>query len=248
MYDLTHETLAEVAVYRAPLTALTIATRSPFILLGDLMKSVTLLRLETSGAKPEIESVARDYAPLWMTSVAIFDDSWFFGAEDSGNIVGWRREDDLKAEGRLAMVHEMRFGEMINRIRLGSLSNSEIPGVETKALFATVDGTIGIVATLSEEEFVMLEQIERRMEEFDMSLGNIDHARYQFPWFFRLTNRWRAFTNGRKKALRSKGFIDGDFVEGFMDLDAATREKCCEGINGGVEEVQRLIEELSRLH
>lgn len=33
-----------------------------------------------------------------------------------------------------------------------------------------------------------------------------------------------------------------------MDLDAATREKCCEGISGGVEEVQRLIEELSRLH
>jgi len=48
--------------------------------------------------------------------------------------------------------------------------------------------------------------------------------------------------------LRSKGFIDGDFVEGFMDLDAETRAKCCEGINGGVEEIQRLIEELSRLH
>jgi len=142
------------------------------------MKSVTLLRLETTGGKAEIESVARDYAPLWMTSVSIFDDSWFFGAEDSGNLVGWKREDDLKAEGRLAMVHEMRFGEMINRIRLGSLSHSEISGVETKALFATVDGTIGIVATLSEEKFLILETVERKMEENDMSLGNLDHARW----------------------------------------------------------------------
>jgi hypothetical protein len=36
-------------------------------------------------------------------------------------------------------------------------------------------------------------------------------------------------------------------VEGFLDLDGPSRQKCCEGI-AGVEEVQRLIEELSRLH
>lgn len=60
--------------------------------------------------------------------------------------------------------------------------------------------------------------------------------------------RWRAFTNDRKKGLRSKGFIDGDFVEGFLDLDVEARQKCCEGIPEGVEEVQKLVEELSRLH
>ena len=117
---MTHETLAEQAVYRAPLTALTISTLSPFILLGDLMKSVTLLRLDTSGGKVELATVARDYAPLWMTSVAIVEEGWFLGAEDSGNIVGWRRKDDLNPdESRLTMSHEMRFGEMINRIRIG---------------------------------------------------------------------------------------------------------------------------------
>jgi hypothetical protein len=63
-----------------------------------------------------------------------------------------------------------------------------------------------------------------------------------------IDGRWRAFTNGRKKALRSNGFIDGDFVEGFLDLDRVARGKVCEGIEGGVEEVQRLIEELTRLH
>ena len=84
------------------------------------MKSVTLLRLDNAGGKTEIATVARDYAPLWMTSVAILDEAWFLGAEDSGNIVGWKRDDGLTPdEGRLTMVHEMRFGEMINRIRLG---------------------------------------------------------------------------------------------------------------------------------
>src|SRR5579859_649821 len=109
-------------MYRAPLTALTISTRPPFILMGDLMKSVTLLRLDTSGGKAELATVARDYAPLWMTTVSIIEEGWFLGAEDSGNLVGWKRDDNLTLdETRLNMVHEMRFGEMINRIRLGIL-------------------------------------------------------------------------------------------------------------------------------
>ena len=107
-------------MYRAPLTALTISTLPPFILMGDLMKSVTLLRLDTSGGKAELVTIARDYAPLWMTSVAMVEEGWFIGAEDSGNLVGWKRDDNVTPdEARLNMVHEMRFGEMINRIRLG---------------------------------------------------------------------------------------------------------------------------------
>jgi hypothetical protein len=57
---------------------------------------------------------------------------------------------------------------------------SEIPGVETKALFATVDGSIGIVAALSEEKYRILELVESKMEEQDMSLGGLDHARFYF--------------------------------------------------------------------
>ena len=128
--------------------------------------------------------------------------------------------------------------------------------METKALFATVDGTIGIVASLSEDKFLLLEKVEKRMEKQDISLGGIEHARYYpsavlgcpFGGVTDGNGRWRAFTNGRKKALRSNGFIDGDFVEGFLDLDRVSREKVCDGIEGGVDEVQRLIEELSRLH
>jgi len=180
VYDLTHDSLSEVAVYRAPITALTVATRSPFVLLGDLINSVTLLRLDSLfNGNTEIVTVARDYAPLWMTSVAMIDESWYIGAEDSGNLAGWKRDDDPTADkSRLVMVNEMRFGELINRIRLGVVNNSEIPGVEMKALFATVDGTIGIVSMLSEERFAVLEQLEHKMEEQDMSLGGLEHSRY----------------------------------------------------------------------
>ena len=84
------------------------------------------------------------------------------------------------------------------------------------------------------------------MEEIDMSLGGLEHSKYYPPKHADF--RWRAFANGRKKAMKSRGFIDGDFVEGFLDLEARERDKCCVGIEGGVEEVGRLVEELSRLH
>lgn len=120
IYDVKHDDLLEVGTYRSPLAALTLSIRQPFILLGDLMKSVMLFRLDNARGILELTSVARDYAPLWMTSVAILEDGWFLGAEDSGNLVGWKRDDDLTPdEARLSMVQEMRFGEMINRIRLG---------------------------------------------------------------------------------------------------------------------------------
>ena len=69
----------------------------------------------------------------------------------------------------------------IGELMVGGLSGSEVEGVETKALFATVDGTIGIVASLSEEKFLLLEKVEKKMEEQDMSLGGIEHARYPLP-------------------------------------------------------------------
>src|SRR5277367_4626431 len=103
----------------------------------------------------------------------------------------------------------------MERLMVGGLSGSEVQGVETKALFATVDGTIGIIASLSDEKFQLLEKVEKKMEEQDMSLGGLDHSRYPSP-ILHVDRRWRAFTNGRKKALKSKGFIDGDFVETFL--------------------------------
>jgi hypothetical protein len=60
---------------------------------------------------------------------------------------------------------------------VAGLSGSEVQGVDIKALFATVDGTIGIVASLSEDKFLVLEKVEKKMEEQDISLGGIEHSR-----------------------------------------------------------------------
>jgi DNA damage-binding protein 1 len=101
-----------------------LATRGDFIVVGDLMKSVSLLLYKPVGSI--IEEIARDYNPNWMTAVEILDDDTYIGAENSYNIFTVRKNSDATTDedrGRLEVVGEMHLGEFINRFRHGSVSN-----------------------------------------------------------------------------------------------------------------------------
>ena len=63
-----------------------------------------------------------------MTSVTILDEGQYLGAGDSEDIVGWKRADEPIPEGaRFNTVQDMRFGELINRIRL-DVNTSAVSG------------------------------------------------------------------------------------------------------------------------
>lgn len=70
--------------------ALYLKTRGDFILVGDLLRSVTLLQYKTM--EGSFEEIARDFAPNWMTAVEILDDDTFLGAENSYNIFICQRD------------------------------------------------------------------------------------------------------------------------------------------------------------
>lgn len=64
--------------------ALYLKTKGDFILVGDLMRSITLLQYKQM--EGSFEEIARDYEPNWMTAVEILDDDTFLGAENSNNL------------------------------------------------------------------------------------------------------------------------------------------------------------------
>ena len=73
-----------------------------------------------------------------------------------------------------------------------------------------------------------------------------------FSSFFRCPS-WRSFKSERK-VLPSAGFVDGDFVERFLELTSEEIDAVllggteAEKLSVGREEVMRLVEELSRMH
>lgn len=62
--------------------------------------------------------------------------------------------------------------------------------------------------------------------------------------------QWRSFTNERVTNAESRGFIDGDLIEQFLDLkrDGMDQVAAAMGPDASVEELSRVVEDLSRLH
>lgn len=60
-----------------------------YILVGDLMRSITVLLYRPTTNK--IEELACDEHPHWMTSVEFVDEYNFIGSEDSYNMFSCRR-------------------------------------------------------------------------------------------------------------------------------------------------------------
>lgn len=69
-------------------------------------------------------------------------------------------------------------------------------------------------------------------------VGGFDHA------------TWRSFSSERVTNGECRGFIDGDLIEQFLDLKRGAMERVAQamGPDACVEELSRVVEDLSRLH
>ncbi|KAJ6301878.1 hypothetical protein OIU77_016063 [Salix suchowensis] len=89
--DGTHELQSECG-HHGHILALYVQTRGDFIVVGDLMKSISLLIYKhEEGA---IEERARDYNANWMSAVEILDDDIYLGAENNFNLFTVRKNSE----------------------------------------------------------------------------------------------------------------------------------------------------------
>ncbi|CAH3044667.1 unnamed protein product [Porites lobata] len=230
--------------------ALFLKSKGDFILVGDLMRSMTLLAYKSM--EGSLEEIAHDYSPNWMTAVEILDDDTFLGAENSFNLFTCQKDSGAAADDDRSYLQDagqFHLGEFVNVFRHGSLV-MEHPGEASTpfqgcVLFGTVNGTIGIVAQLPQELSTFLTVVQVKLSKVIKSVGKIDHS------------FWRAFSNERKTEP-SVGFVDGDLIESFLDLPRSKMEEVASGlqIDDGsgmkkecsVEDLVKVIEELTRIH
>lgn len=214
------------------INVLSISSRGDFIIVGDMIKSIALYKY-TNGL---IEEVARDLDPSWLTQIAILDDDTYLGAEASFNLFTLRRNTDAQTEEertKLSIVGKFHIGQMVNKIESGSLVMRFGESSEIKTLlFGTVNGSIGVIAQLNEEQFNFLSKLQQNLSRVIKGLGG-----------FKFSD-WRAFTTERKTE-NSSNFIDGDLVEQFLDLPPDKMKEVVKDINLSVEEVCRRIETLA---
>ncbi|GJN15385.1 hypothetical protein PR202_gb02295 [Eleusine coracana subsp. coracana] len=177
--DGSHELQSECG-HHGHILALYTQTRGDFIVVGDLMKSISLLVYKHE--ESAIEERARDYNANWMTAVEMLDDEIYIGAENNYNLFTVRKNSDAPAtddeRARLEVVGEYHLGEFVNRFRHGSLvmrlPDSEMGQIPT-VIFGTINGVIGIIASLPHDQYVFLEKLQSTLVKFIKGVGNLSH-------------------------------------------------------------------------
>ncbi|VVB12240.1 unnamed protein product [Arabis nemorensis] len=219
--------------------ALFVQTRGDFIAGGDLMKSISfLIYKHEEGA---IEERTRDYNANWISALEILDDDTYLGADSCYNLFTVKKNSEGPTEEERAsmeVVGEYHLGEFVNRFRHGSLvmrmPDSETGQIPT-LIFGTVNGVIGVMASLPQEQYAFLEKLQTSLRKVIKGVGGLSHE------------QWRSFTN-EKRTAEARNFLDGDLIESFLDLSRSKMEEISKGMDVQVEELCKRVEELIRLH
>merc|ERR1712242_317398 len=146
-------------------------------------------------------------------------------------------------------VGQIHVGDFINTFRHGSLvmqnlGDTSIPHTGS-ILFGSVGGAIGLVTQLPQDFFEFLHELQARLTKVIKSIGRIEHSHR------------RSFSSDKKDEA-CEGFIDGDIIESFLDLDRASMSEVVSGlqrVDGSgmkvtvtVEDVVKVVEDLTRIH
>ncbi|XP_019874533.2 DNA damage-binding protein 1 [Aethina tumida] len=221
--------------------SLFLKTKGDFILIGDLMRSMTLLQYKTM--EGSFEEISRDYNPNWMTAIEILDDDIFLGAENSYNLFVCQKDSAATTDEERAQMQEVgqfHVGDMINVFRHGSLVMQNLGESSTPTrgcvLFGTVGGAIGLVTQIPQNFYEFLLELQTKLSTVIKSVGKIEHS------------YWRAFHTDIKTEA-CEGFIDGDLIESFLDLSQEKMKEvadACQQVT--VEHLVKMIEDLTRIH
>ncbi|XP_025085056.1 DNA damage-binding protein 1-like [Pomacea canaliculata] len=230
--------------------ALYIKTKGDFVLVGDLMRSLTLLAYKQREGC--FEEIARDCNPNWMTSIEILDDDNFLGAENSFNLFTCQKDSAAPTDEERSQMQEVglfHLGEFVNMFRHGTLvmqhAGESTTPVQNTVLFGTVHGAVGLVAQLPQEFFMFLLEVQNRLAQVIKSVGKIEHS------------FWRSFHTERKTEP-AQGFIDGDLIESYLDLSRDKMQEVVQGLqiddgsgmkrDATVDDLVKTVEELTRIH
>lgn len=249
-------------------------SRGDFIVVGDLMKSISLLSYKQLDGT--IEEIAKDLNSNWMSAVGIIDDDTYIGSETDFNLFTVQRNSGAASDeerGRLETVGEFHLGEFVNRFRYGSLvmqNNSatfQAPSALAKGptdmvdveeatavtsgplhqsmLFGTVSGMIGVILPISKDQYAFLLRVQQALTQVVKGVGGFSYK------------DWRTFEN-RRSVSEARNFIDGDLVESFLDLPKPQMLKVVDKLNNDgmldgtdvctVENLTLRVEEFAQLH
>lgn len=120
MSDDGSSTLTQVCGHHGLVVVVSLVSRGPYLLVADLMKSVSVLMWKSEEGL--LEQVGRDADTNWMTAAEMLDDDVYLGADNCFNLFTVRRNTGATRDEerrRLESLGEMHLGGQVNKFQRG---------------------------------------------------------------------------------------------------------------------------------
>ncbi|KAI1104055.1 mono-functional DNA-alkylating methyl methanesulfonate N-term-domain-containing protein [Jackrogersella minutella] len=233
--------MKKIASYRPATYPVDLAIDGNIIAVADLMKSMTLVEYvpPSDGKGAKLVEVARHLQSFWSTAVCHIDQNSWLESDSLGNLLILKRNvDGVTAEDKRSMdiAGEFNLGEMVNKIRNVTVDVSDNAIIVPRAFIGTTEGGVYVFGTISPEYIDLLVRLQANLAEVVETTGNI------------LLDSYRSFRNEERESGGSFRFVDGEFLERFLDIDENMQKEVCSGLGPDVEAMRNLVEELKRMH
>ncbi|CAB11219.1 Damaged DNA binding protein Ddb1 [Schizosaccharomyces pombe] len=240
IFEYEHGTMHVRNSIRTPTYTIDISVNQDEIIAADLMKSITVLQF----IDDQLIEVARDYHPLWATSVEILSERKYFVTEADGNAVILLRDNvspQLSDRKKLRWYKKFYLGELINKTRHCTFIEPQDKSLVTPQLLcATVDGSLMIVGDAGMSNTPLLLQLQDNIRKVIPSFGGLSHK------------EWKEY-RGENETSPSD-LIDGSLIESILGLREPILNEIVNGGHEGtkldisVQDLKSIIENLEKLH
>ncbi|KAF8318997.1 hypothetical protein DL93DRAFT_2225425 [Clavulina sp. PMI_390] len=209
------------------------------IFTSDALRSIDVLRWAPQ-KQVKLELYARDHRSQWPVTIGLLGDREVLVAEGQGHIYSYKvRAQHVERAGAYYL------GEQITEIRQGSVVAHEgNQDIRPSLVFFTNLGRIGVVSSITQDFGLLLTSLERNLDSFLLGPGDIEHSTWRAP-----------VTHDAFGESAQAGFVDGDFVERFLeypDADAAgavlAGKSSAETIKEDYAKVVQKLEQLQLVH
>lgn len=224
-----------------------ILTIKSLLLVGDVYKSISLLRFQEEYRT--LSLVSRDFKPSEVYAIEYMIDNSSLGflvSDREKNLVMYMYQPEARESlggQRLLRKADFHLGQAVNtffkiRCKLGELGEDKkhFSGADRRfiTMFATLDGGLGYIMPVPEKTYRRLLMLQNVLVSQGAHIAGLN------PKAFRTYKSWRKLQYNPARSV-----IDGDLVWNFLSLSITEKTEVSKKIGTKVEE---LVEDLTDIH
>ena len=203
-----------------------------YLVISDLIRSLGIYSYNILENK--LFEICRDYNNTWVYSSSQLNNNILYLTDIEGNIISLKKNNNPIKENdeiKLERIAYYNYGERINSMIVTKIKNKDLfklsynydnditENYEVKIIFfSSLEGSIGQIIQINKEIFDFLKALQNLLIKNQPNYGQFNY------------NIYKNYNNGIIN-MESKGFIEGDIFEKFLNNDEVYKKRILKQLN-----------------